>query len=217
VVNGGRANFTNASATPPIVNFDWIANGVFIDKGDLTTPAGTTGQDKHRIEEIAKYDGTSNTLMLSENPNVGSWLNAAYGPPPAVSKEQYAEMLWFPEGYQKAISPPDPAYNPAFDAPAPALAFGLNRSVREVTKTLFDTEVRYCRPGSYHPGGFNVTLCDGSVHWWSETVDYGIYAVLMTSRGERGNDPALSSFTTTKPTWQWPLVGNYPGTKFEGL
>jgi hypothetical protein len=108
------------------------------------------------MEEIAKYDGTSNTLMMSENPNVGSWLHAAYGPSPRrVSKEQFSQMLWFPEGYQKP-NPPDPAYNPAFDAAPPALAFGLNRSVRDLTKAEFDGEPRYGRPGSYHPGGFNV-------------------------------------------------------------
>jgi prepilin-type N-terminal cleavage/methylation domain-containing protein/prepilin-type processing-associated H-X9-DG protein len=227
VVNGGRANYTNAAAN--IYNRDWIANGVFIDKGDTTivppatTAVGTTSSpDKHRMEEIAKYDGTSNTLMLSENPNVGEWLNAAYGPS-AISKEQYSQMLWFPQGYQRSDpSTGDPAPDPLFDSdqPPPPLppvnyACGLNRSAREVDKARFDSDIRYARPASYHPGGFNVTFCDGSVHWWAETVDYGVYAVLMTSRGERINDPANSTFTTANPTWQWPLVGNYPGVKFE--
>lgn len=213
VVNGGRANYTNAAAN--IYNRDWIANGVFIDKGDPTIAAGTSSSpDKHRMEEIAKYDGTSNTLMMSENPNVGEWLNAADGPPTAVSKEQYSQMLWFPEGYQRALAP-DPVYNPAFDVPPPALAFGLNRSVRDVTRTLFATDSHWGRPGSYHPGGFLVVFCDGSVHWFAETVDYGVYAVLMTSRGERINDPANSTFTTANPSWQWPLVGNYPGVKYD--
>ena len=86
MVNGGRAN----DSTSPHVNFDWIENGVFIDKG----VAATTGIDKqHRIEEISKYDGTSNTLMMSENPNVQGWLLAPL--------QQYSQMLWFPEGYQK--------------------------------------------------------------------------------------------------------------------
>lgn len=219
IVNGGRANYTNKNASPQIVNFDWIANGVFIDKGDTTvvapstTPIGTTSKpDKHCIEDIAKYDGTSNTLMISENPNAGEWLNAAYGPPPAASGEQFSQMLWFPEGYSK-----DPGYDQvAFDAPDPALAFGLNRSVRDVTKAIFLSDVHWSRPASYHPGGFNVVFCDGSVHWWSETVDYGVYAVLMTSRGERVCNPATATFTNRDPQWQWPLDHPaYPGTKFE--
>jgi prepilin-type N-terminal cleavage/methylation domain-containing protein/prepilin-type processing-associated H-X9-DG protein len=203
VVNGARANHTNTGATPQIINFDWLENGVFIDKG----VANTTGKDKHRIEEIAKYDGTSNTLMLSENPNVQGWLLAP--------KEQYSQMLWFPEGYQKATSPPDPAYNPLFDSDVPPLpACGLNRSARVLTTALFDANIEYARPASYHPGGFNVALCDGTIQWMAETVDYGVFAVLMTSRGERANDPANTSFTTTNPTWQSPSAGTYPGTNY---
>jgi prepilin-type processing-associated H-X9-DG protein len=198
VVNGGRAN----DNTAPHVNFDWIENGVFVDKG----APNTNSSDKHRIEEIAKYDGTSNTLMMSENPNVAEWLRAP--------KEQYSQMLWFPEGYQK-----DPAYNPAFDAAPPALAFGLNRSVRDVNAALFDSEIRYARPGSYHPGGFNVALCDGSIHWMAENTDYGVYAVLMTSRDDRANNPANTTFPGTNPIWASRTTATaaqpYPGTKFE--
>ncbi|HPM81320.1 MAG TPA: DUF1559 domain-containing protein [Candidatus Anammoximicrobium sp.] len=220
VVNGGRANFTDASAGT--YNFDWVPNGVFIDKGDMTMvggkPVETTGGKIHRMEEIAKYDGTSNTLMIGENANVASWL-LAIGPAPfTTSKEQYSQMLWFPEGYQQANLPtppptppgPDPAWDPTFDD-----LFGLNRNVREVTAAQFDAEVHYARPGSRHPGGFNVTLCDGSVHWMAETVDYGIYAVLMTSRGDRANDPSRPASTIAYPTWQLLRSPNYPGTNFE--
>jgi prepilin-type N-terminal cleavage/methylation domain-containing protein/prepilin-type processing-associated H-X9-DG protein len=190
VVNGGRENDSTASGH---TNFDWIENGVFIDKGD----PNTTGVNKqHRIEEISKYDGTSNTLMMSENPNVHGWLDAP--------KEQYSQMLWFPECYQK-----DPAYVPTFVG-------GLNQNVRTATQTDFNNEIRLGRPGSYHSGGFNVALCDGTIQWFADTVNYGVYAVLMTSRGERANDPTNTSPTTTTPTpsWQSPSSVDYPGTAY---
>jgi len=96
VVNGGRAN--RMSSLLIYANFDWLANGVFVDQAPLPKFARDKGQDKIRIDEIAKYDGTSNTLMLSENPNVHGWLLAP--------KQHYSQMLWFPEGYQKAnLSP----------------------------------------------------------------------------------------------------------------
>ncbi len=203
VVNGGRLNATNAGSK--VYNFDWTANGVFVDKGDTTvvapstTPVGTTVRpDIHRIEEIAKYDGTSNTLMMSENPNVGGWL---YAP-----KEQYSQMLWFPEGYQKAVAP-DPVYSTPFPGE-------LNQNVRTLVSADFDTEPHYARPGSYHPGGFNVVLCDVAVQWIGDTIDYGVYAALMTSRGERANDPTNTSFTATTPTWQSPSSALYPGTAY---
>lgn len=201
VVNGGRANHTGDGLT----NFDWIENGVFIDKGH----GNTTGINKHhRIEDIAKHDGTSNTLMLSENANVVGWLHAP--------GEQFSQMLWFPQGYQRAQSPPDPAFDPAFTT-----QFAINRNVRDITATLFGGEIRYARPASFHPNGFNVTMCDGSVHWMNDTVDYGVYAVLMTSRGDRANHPASSALTGSdkpRPTWQSsraaPPDSPYPGTNF---
>jgi hypothetical protein len=212
VVNGGRAN--RMSSLLIYANFDWLANGVFVDQAPLPKFARDKGQDKIRIDEIAKYDGTSNTLMLSENPNVHGWLLAP--------KQHYSQMLWFPEGYQKANlstpvpSPLDPAYDPLFDATPPALAFGLNRSVRQLTPTQFDSDVRWGRPGSSHPGGFLVALCDGSVRFMRDNVNYGIYAVLMTSRGERANAPGNASFTKTYPWWQNPTAANYyPGTNFD--
>lgn len=193
VVNGGRANHTAGT----IINADWIENGVFVDNGvaGTTNPAGGT-LARHRIEDIAKYDGTSNTLMLSENANVVEWLRAP--------KEQYSQMLWFPAGYQK-----DPAYNPA------TFLGALNQNVRTLTTAVFDTDTQFGRPGSFHPGGFNVAMCDGAVRWFGDTTDYGVYAVLMTSRGERANNPANASFTATDPMWQSPTHADYPGTNFD--
>jgi hypothetical protein len=57
-------------------------------------------------------------------------------------------------------------------------------------------------------------MCDNSVQFMSETTPYRVYAVLMTSRGERANDPAGTTFTTTNPPWQSPTDSNYPGVSF---
>ncbi len=49
-----------------------------------------------------------------------------------------------------------------------------------------------------------------------DNVSCGIYAVLMTSRGERANDPANVSPTKTYPWWQNPTATNcHPGTNFD--
>ena len=178
VVNGGRRN----SQT----NLDFNANGVFIDKGVIPHP----GQDKHRIEEIAKKDGTSNTLMLAETVNAQSYLVAP--------RQQQSQMLWFPE---------DPNTFVGF--------IGLNQDRRALPGTV-DADPRYARPSSEHPGGFNVAMCDGSVHFMAENIDYRVYAVLMTSNGAKANDPDTPVATNLlpEPDWQSSSHANYPGVEF---
>lgn len=189
VVNGGRWNRRTD-------NFDWIENGVFVDM----SKSPHVGVDKYSLADVAKYDGTSNTLMLSENANVPSWLEA----PGKLSTsgrlgQQYSQMLWFPED------------------PASAGFIKLNENL-QVSNVHFENNIRYARPGSFHPGGFHVAMCDGSVHFMSDTTDYRVYAVLMTSRGERANDPANTTFAgpLPDPTWQSPkdTTTPYPGTQF---
>jgi prepilin-type N-terminal cleavage/methylation domain-containing protein len=180
-VNGGRANNAN--------NLDYNANGVFVDK------AVANPQIKDmRIVDLT--DGQSNTLMLLENLSVQGWLLAPY--------EQYAAVLWYPEGYEN-------------NAPFPG---SLNQN-RLIGKTELDAEPKYGRPASAHPNGFLVVMCDNSVHWMSENISYGVYAVLMTSDGAKAADPAqpLSSQTLPNPIWQQPHnqplpTPPYPGTEF---
>jgi len=209
VVNGGRRN------SPPPNNFDWIENGVFVDNGFDNT------NQKRRIDEIAKYDGTSNTLMMSENVNARSWLEAP--------QEYHSQLLWFPE------NPDGPQFVGLnvgnFDDWQQYLADSANHvftyraSQQKMASAQLDTSnanatmtQRFARPSSSHPGGFLVTMCDGSVRFMSDTTPYRIYAVLMTSRGERANDPANTSFVATNPVWQSPKTATttepYPGTEF---
>jgi prepilin-type processing-associated H-X9-DG protein len=185
IVNGGRAN------SP--ANFDYLANGLFVDKGTIPHPPGPT---QHKIEEISGADGASTTLMLSETMNAQCWLVAPL--------QQHSQMLWFPE---------DPQTFAGF--------IGLNQD-EKATVADVDSDIRYARPSSGHPNGFNVLMADNSVRFMQDTVDYRIYAVLMTSNGRKAADPNLdmaSQPTVPNPIWQHP-PGNppaepYPGTDFD--
>jgi prepilin-type processing-associated H-X9-DG protein len=194
IVNGGREN---KDLTATEVNHDWEANGVFVDKGVVRTPK----YPNYGIEEIT--DGVSTTLFMSETVNAQNWLVAPL--------EQHSQMLWFTE-----------------DPNAFAGFIGLNKNGREigsppvpVTDALVDSNIRFARPSSDHPNGFNVLMADGRVTFMQDTVDYRIYAVLMTSNGAEAADPGtdLSSQTLPNPVWQHPPGGaapdNYPGTQFE--
>lgn len=175
------------------VNHDWPANGVFVDKG-VPRPQP---YPKFRMSDIAQNDGTSNTLMLSETVNAQSYLLAG--------RQQHSQMLWFPE---------DPTNTPGF--------IGLNQN-RKASPATVDADPRYARPSSEHPGGFNVVMCDESVRFMADNVDYRIYAVLMTPIGAKADHPsgtpppapyADADPAVPNPDWQYSGHPNYPGTEF---
>lgn len=60
----------------------------------------------------------------------------------------------------------------------------------------------YARPSSRHHGVFNVTFCDGSTKAISSTIDYRVYALLMTSHGARARTPGVSGEAAPVPAWQ---------------
>jgi hypothetical protein len=190
VVNGGRAN-ANLNANE--LNHDYLANGMFVDKG-VGRPAGGSDYPRYPIEDIGSADGTTNTLMLSETLNAQCWLVAPL--------QQHSQMLWFPE---------DPQTFAGF--------IGLNQDEKAAVGTV-DANNRYARPSSEHPNGFNVLLADNTVKFMQDTIDYRIYAALMTSDGAEAADPAqpLSAQTLPNPIWQHPPgtpAEPYPGTDFE--
>jgi hypothetical protein len=202
-VNGGRANATLPSAPNPTPNHDWEANGVFVDKG-VGPPARTQKYPEYRMEEISKYDGNMNTLLVAETVNLQSWLLAPL--------QQHSQVLWFP------------------DDPQSGAFIGLNQdrkaSPNQVDDPLNDNsyEPFYARPSSDHPNGFNILMADNSVHFMQDTVDYRIYAVLLTSNGRKAADPALDipgQPTMPNPLWQHPPGDPgpppipYPGTEFD--
>lgn len=214
VVNGGRLNRIDTSVTPAI-NFDWMENGVFVDNG---VPNAVV-KDKRRIDEIAKYDGTSNTLMISENVNVQSWLAAPF--------ELHSQMLWFADDVANAntfvgLNVGNNEDWIAYTAGSPPPPFFRHTAFRQklpsaIVDNTSDAVMyqRFARPSSVHPGGFMVGMCDGSVKFMSDQTAYRIYAVLMTSRGERANDPSaapLANYDDARPVWQSPTrwVGSPP-------
>jgi len=208
-VNGGRANWVSVDQ-----NFDWSANGLFVDLAHVGNPTFTfpvplpIGPPRHQMlnfepkqaaENASKYDGVSSTLMLFENCTLGNWLTAPL--------EQQAEVLWFPDG---------PAGFP----------LGGIKDADYVTYTDSDlsANVRLARPASYHPGGFMVAMCDGSVRFVASEISYQVYAILMSQNGHRANDPTdfalpyesvrtgLAEHADANPIWQSPTVWDASAT-----
>ncbi len=190
VVNGGRQNGKYISGGITYNNSDFLANGLFVDKAVPGSPPAA--ESKMSLDRA--HDGVSTTIMMAENLIAGSRdqtgaasLFWAYAP-----NQQNSQILWFPD-----LSGSD--------------FLGLNQDVT-AAGTIPSDFARWGRPASFHPGGFNVGFADGSVRYMNESVDYMIYAVLMTSYGDKAQDPTGS--TTPNPVWQSPSGSGYPGTKF---
>ncbi len=180
VVNGGRVNYpADGSHDGTFQNFDWIANGVFVDQAPERV--GPAGNDRHTLSTIARYDGQSNTIMLGENCNAQDWRIAPL--------QQQSQMLWF-RGEEEGVPEEGPLLFP-------------NADPRDRAGN-FNTDIRYARPASFHSGGYVVAFCDGSVRLLSEDLDYRTYAQLMSSRGERTQDPnPANACDPVSPCPQW--------------
>jgi len=76
-------------------------------------------------------------------------------------------------------------------------AIGLNQNAG---KGMLSAD--HARPSSRHHGVFNVATCDGSSKSISNSIDYRVYALLMTSNGAKARTPGVSGEATPVPAWQ---------------
>jgi prepilin-type processing-associated H-X9-DG protein len=154
-------NFFNADDLA--YGVDWDANGVF----DTRIPVlpGTQINQNTVFRKFFKTtlgripDGTTNTLMLAENVDVEQWHLNGWGS--GGEREFNLGLVWQDDTVTQQI----------------------NKNTGRVSSVGFAED--YARPSSNHSNGFNAAFCDGSVRFLSESIDYGVYARLMTSEGKR--------------------------------
>ncbi len=134
--------------------------GVFMD---VKPPAPPAEAPKLSASQLAARDGTSTTLMLSENIGLDKWL-----------------------GFETS----GPNYNPAQWALCFTYGGSSIKINAEKEKDIGPSpDDIYARPSSRHPGGVIAAFCDGHVQFLKESVDYGVYTALMTpDGGEAIND-----------------------------
>ncbi|WP_425616088.1 DUF1559 domain-containing protein [Anatilimnocola sp. NA78] len=173
--NGGRENVTSGSNP-----FDYFENGALRDtlKGSSDTFGIITSGDTGRI---ASGDGTTQTILFAENVDVWDWRDA--------SQEHYNAVFW--EAVMTASTAPSVSLNKNFDPRAKGTGSPLSSSSS------------YARPSSQHSGGFVVCFADGSTRFISDTIDYSVYAQLMTSHGRKTRAPgSATNSTAPMPAWQ---------------
>ncbi len=156
---------------------DNAANGVFHNRYNYDAPTLRASQIR---------DGASNTLMISENINLQqgdvSWF---------ANAEQQVGMVfeWIDYGY------------PANAGPQP---LDENRRINRDRDGALDYV--HARPSSNHPGGVNVSYCDGHQQFLSEGIQYLTYQHLMTPNGNQAARVDEPTYTAA----QRPLLPDMP-------
>ncbi|HUY35799.1 MAG TPA: DUF1559 domain-containing protein [Pirellulales bacterium] len=206
VVNCGMLDTQSA---PPSPGFpaDWRSNGVFFNRYSnpnayppqasggappamppawpaVANPNGNTNPGPlvaMSQDFISGHDGTSLTLMLSENlwnlgsPTAGNfWAepSANAGTLGAAGTEMANGFIFWPDPQQNRMMLINSQLPPG-------------QSVTSVGATNYYT----IRPSSYHPGVVNVAFCDGHVKALSQDIQYSVYCLLMTPDGQNCNTP----------------------------
>ena len=160
-----------------------LATGVF--QRDLTyingvAVGGSPGSTSMSLDYVGTGDGTTNTLMLSENLHAGNWWSSS------------ANLLGF------GIRVPVTTNQPTYGATGTNFSAGSAGQPLRTEGTLFDSITpdpwfinrnlssgvgTAPRPSSQHAGGVNTIFCDGSGRFLSENMDKTTYGKLVTSNG----------------------------------
>jgi prepilin-type processing-associated H-X9-DG protein len=217
----------NGSGTTPIPGptpCDWQANGVFFNHwnreqtsntgqpvtamGIATTTAGVIYNEGPIVsisqDYITLHDGSSLTLMLSEN-NYAPWAmlkvttqNAALAAIcpflwPIQSPYNGAAFWSTGTNLQAPYAAGTEAQNCFIwwpDAqPNPLMKINSTQASRAAVPQ-YDYKIAYTiAPSSNHPTGVNVAFCDGHIRFLSQDTDYTVFCLLMTPYGQMCNTP----------------------------
>ena len=156
-----------ASSNPPPTNQgQWLSyvvncglykknvDGVFFDQSTEPSPP--------KISTSSLGKGEAYTLLGSENTlGITSSNSTGWAQPTPAGALQYTGFCW------QAVTKPNVAQQ-------------VNGDKANPNPPMPGTELGdYTRPSSNHPGGVNVTFCDGHSRFLREDISYSVYQLLM--------------------------------------
>lgn len=166
-------------------------------------------QVQSSFDYLGIHDGLSMTFMVSENIDAGSYADPlAQGLPdstmnggmsmggmdlPYAVLEYRQGFVWW--GDVDAGGNTTPPYD--------SMQYGRINSPSD-TGASGNTFYPYtnARPSSRHPDGVNMLYCDGHARFISQSIDYRVYGLLMSSWGRQVLPPGAMSAPST-PVWNY--------------
>ncbi len=163
---------------------------------------------KSNPDFVSSHDGTTYTLMLSENLQAGNWaLDPSCDPTlnPTASKTFYntdmavranTGMVWFLNGNYNNRSINGVSSSGASVSAAIQQSMVINSATSQSVvgsiavpynsmSTANPTGLAYSRPSANHSGGVNVVFCGGNSGYLSDEIDYAVFTQLMTPNQQK--------------------------------
>lgn len=142
-------------------------------------PVGTGTVRHHTFKSIT--DGTTTTLMLSENVRAGfdPTFNSSWASPD-VERQSFIVSPYFCDSF--SCAPGSVNYSRANDRSA------LPYSKQAINSGLKQPEGEAPWPSSFHQAGVNFVFCDGHVSFVSENISGAVYAALASPQGDALTD-----------------------------
>ena len=136
-------------------------------------------RNSHTIDSV--YDGSSQTILFTENVNAGGstswadplWTNVGFAYVMPNASLSATNSYQYPQPYLSAASVPENLPN----------KLKLGPEANDATSTV--KRVTAAAPNSGHPGGVNVGFVDGSVGFISDNIAVDVYARLVTPGGAK--------------------------------
>lgn len=181
-----------------------LSTGVFV-RG---TAGPGTNSFTPSLDYIATGDGTTTTIMISENLSAGPW-NGSLSGVGGNANAANANSTTAPFGVNQLgfgmNMPVTAAYAPVANvfqivSSTPTLLPGTSFNDKTVApenwlpnRNLTAAIGSAPRPSSQHAGGVNIIMCDGSGKFLAETVDKSVYVKLLSSNGVSQRETTLDS------------------------
>jgi len=173
------------------------ANGVFFDRTRIANSAFVSGLEDNYDDEgapeivmtiayiQAKGDGTTKTMMLSENKNAVFW--GYNGASSVTDKKYHYGFCW--EQPKEVIDSIQGGTPPQVSDPRPGSYGRINGYPEALPEPTEMSEISPIHgfPSSNHPAGVHVAFVGGNVQFLSEDIDLLIYAQLMTSNHKKSD------------------------------
>jgi prepilin-type N-terminal cleavage/methylation domain-containing protein len=164
------------------------ANGIFFDNNKNKNLSGGSldgreGHPKIQMSLAQVIDGTTKTLMLSENIHTLSWVYQPTSTTNGYVQNDSSSILDTKHLFG-FVWKNHPGVNDRingdknYDQPSP----GPPADMAAYANTVYET---YGYPSSNHPSGVNVAFCGGTIRFMADSIDPVIYGQIMTSNSRK--------------------------------